>query len=167
MSSTIRIQQRYDHRLRDLVRSSGSIKHTTQLGVPRSTAHGWLTSIQVEIVTTNVFDMDILSLQKEVLVLRKRIKWTVALFRLPVVVMKVSGFALDNSRLPNGLEKTRLLRAIELSLSVLPLRVALRVIRLSPSRYHSWKNGDECGLDDMFSCPRTSPRKKHVNHKWR
>ena len=117
MTSTIRSQQRYNHRLRDLVRSSGNIKQATQLGVPRSTAHGWLTSSQVEIVTVDVFDMDILSLQKEVLALRKRIKWIVALFRLVVVAMKVSGFSLDNSRLPNGSRKTRSLRAIELSLS--------------------------------------------------
>ena len=133
MSSTNRTQQRYDHRLRDLVRSSGNIKHAIQLGVPRSTAHGWLTSNQVEIVTVDIFDMDILSLQKEVLTLRKRIKWILALFRLLVALMKVSGFSLDNSRLPEGAQKVRLLRAIDLSLSVLPLQVALRLLRLSPS----------------------------------
>ncbi len=137
MTSTNRTQQRYDHRFRDLVRSSGNIKHATRLGVPRSTAYGWLTSNQAEIVTVDIFDMDILSLQKEVLALRKRIKWIVALFRLVVVVMKVSGFSLDNSRLPDGSKKTRILRAIELSLSILPLRVALRLLRLSPSTYHS------------------------------
>ena len=74
MTSTNRSQQRYDHRLRDFVRSSSNIKRATQLGVPRSTAHGWLTSSQVEIVTVDVFDMDILSLQKEVFALRQRIK---------------------------------------------------------------------------------------------
>ena len=157
MTSTIRIQQRYDHRLRDLVRSSGNINLATQLGVPRSTAHSWLTSSQVEIVSVDVFDMDTPSLQKEVLALRRRRKWIVALFRLVVVSMKVSGFSLDNARLPDGLRKTRLLRTIESSLSVLPLQVALRLLRLSPSRYHAWKNGDECGLVDVSSCPRTSP----------
>jgi len=158
MTSINRTQQRYDHRLRDLVRSSGNIKYATQLGVPRSTARGWLTSNQVEIVTVDVFDMDILGLQEEVLALRNRIKWVVALFRLVVVVMKASDFSLDNSRLPDGSSKEMLLRAIELSRSVLPLRVALRLLRLSPSRYHSWKNEDECGLDDVSSCPRRSPQ---------
>ena len=158
MSSTIRIQQRYDHRLRDLVRSSGNLKLATQLGVPRSTAHSWLTSSQVEIVSVDVFDTDIISLQKEVLALRRRLKWIVALFRLVVVLMKASDFSLDNARLPDGLKKTRLLRAIDLSLSVLPLQVALRLLRMSPTRYHAWKHGDECGLDDMSSCPRTSPQ---------
>lgn len=76
------IVQRHNYRLRDLVRSSGNTNYATELGVPRSTAHGWLTSNPVKIVTVDVVDMDLLSLQKEVLTLRKRIKWTVALFRL-------------------------------------------------------------------------------------
>ena len=42
--------------------------------------------------------------------------------------------------------------------SVLPLRVVLRVLRLSQSRYHSWKRQDECCFDDAPSCPRTSPQ---------
>jgi len=158
MSSKIRIQQRYNHRLRNLVRSSGNIDLATQLGVPRSTAHGWLTSSQGEVVSVDVFDMDVPSLQKEVLALRRRLNWIVPLFRLTVVSMKVAGFSLDNARLPDGSRKTRLLRTIGSSLSVLPLRVALRLLKLSPSRYHAWRNGDECGLDDMSSCPRTSPQ---------
>jgi transposase InsO family protein len=158
MSSTNRIHQRYDHRLRDLIRSSGNVDFATQLGVPRSTAHGWLTSNPVEIVTIDVVDMDLLSLQKEVLILRRRIKWILALFRLLVALIKVSGFSLEHSRLPEGAQKARLLRAIESSRSVLPLRVVLRLLRLSPSRYHSWINDQECGLDDMSSCPRTSPQ---------
>ena len=158
MAYTNRIRQRYDHRLRDLVRSSGNIDCAIDLGIPRSTAHSWLASNPVEIVTVDVVDMDLLSLQKEVLTLRKRMKWIVALFRLLVALMKVSDFSLENSRLPEGAQKARLLRAIELSLSVLPLRVVLRLLRLSPSRYHSWKNEDDCGLDDVSSCPRKSPQ---------
>jgi hypothetical protein len=103
MISTNRTRQRYDHRLRDLVRSSGNISYATQLGVPRSTAHSWLTSNPVEIVTVDVVDMDLLSLQKEVLTLRKRIEWILALFRLLVALMKVSGFLwtiLDSQRGP-------------------------------------------------------------------
>ncbi len=52
-----RTQQRYDHRLRDFVRLSGNIKHATQLGVPRSTARGWLTSDPVAIVSVDVSGM--------------------------------------------------------------------------------------------------------------
>jgi transposase InsO family protein len=75
-----------------------------------------------------------------------------------VVLLKVSGFLLADARLPDGARKISLLRAIERSLSTLPLRTVLRVLRLSHSRYHSWKREDECGLDDMSSCPRSSPQ---------
>ena len=49
-----------------------------------------------------------------------------------------------------------LLRIIERSSCVLSLKVALRVIGLSHSRYHAWKQEEECDLDDIPSCPRRS-----------
>jgi hypothetical protein len=42
MPTTSRPQQRYDHRLRDLVQRTGDLTIATDLGVPRSTARGWL-----------------------------------------------------------------------------------------------------------------------------
>ena len=42
MTTTARPQQRYDHRLRDLVQRTGDVTIATDLGVPRSTARGWL-----------------------------------------------------------------------------------------------------------------------------
>jgi len=42
MPSTARPQQRYDHRLRNLVQRTGDVTVATDLGVPRSTARGWL-----------------------------------------------------------------------------------------------------------------------------
>ena len=158
MTSTTRILRRYDHRLRDLVRSTGDIGHAERRGVPRSTARGWLTSTRAEFVTVDVFDMDILSLQQELFVLRKRVERLVALLRLMVVLTRVSGFSLACTRLSDGATKISLLRAIERSRSALPLRTVLRVLGLSPSRYHSWRREDECGLDDMPSCPRSSPQ---------
>ena len=102
--------------------------------------------------------MNTLSLQQEVLVLRARVGRLVAFLRLLVVLLKVSGFSLACARLPDGATKMSLLRAIERSRSALPLRTILRVLRLSQSRYHSWKRKDECGLDDIPCCPRTSPQ---------
>ncbi|MCH8242361.1 MAG: transposase [Planctomycetes bacterium] len=153
-----RILRSYDHRLRDLVRSTGDIGHATRRGVPRSTARGWLTPARAEVVTVDIVDMDVLNLQQEVLALRKRVEWLVALLRLVVVLLKVSGFSLACARLTDGATKVSLLRAIDRSRSVLPLRAVLRVLRLSQSRYHSWKREDECGLDDISSCPRSSPQ---------
>ena len=157
MISTTRVQRRYDHRLRELVQSTGDVGLATQRGVPRSTARGWLTSTRADVVTVDVVDLDVLRLQQEVLALRKRMDWLVAMLRLVVVVMKVSGFSLASARIPDGARKVSLLRAIDRSRSVLPLRVVLRVLRLSSSRYHAWKREDECGLNDVPSCPRSSP----------
>ncbi len=158
MGSTNRTLRRYDHRLRDLVRATGDIGHATRRCVPRSTARGWLTSTRAEVVTLDVIDMDNLSLQQEVLALRKRVERLVALLRLVVVFTRVSGFSLAGARFPDAAVKVSLLRAIDRSRSVLPLRTVLRVLRLSSSRYHSWKREEECGLDDRPSCPRSSPQ---------
>ena len=101
--------------------------------------------------------MDVRRLQQEVLALRKRVELLLAMLRLVVVLLKVSGFSLANTRMPDGAGKASLLRAIDRSRSALPLSAALRVLRLSHSRYHAWKREDECGLNDMPSCPRSSP----------
>jgi hypothetical protein len=156
MTSTTRTQNKYDHRLRELVRSTGDIEHAIRLGVPRSTARGWLTSAPVDVITLDVVDMDNLRLQQEVLKLRARLGWVIAILRLFVVVLKTSDVSLSNIRLPQGTAKRMLLRTIGRSSCVLPLNVALRVIGLSHSRYHTWKQKEECGLDDFPSCPRRS-----------
>ncbi len=92
MTSTTRTLRRYDHRLRDLVRSTGDIGHAERRGVPRSTARGWLTSTRAEVVTVDVFDMDVLNLQQEILALRMRVE------RLVAVLTRVSGFSLACAR---------------------------------------------------------------------
>ena len=158
MISTTRTLRRYDHRLRELVRSTGDIGHAERRGVPRSTARGWLTLPRAEVVTVDVFDMNVLNLQQEVLALRNRVERLVALLRLLVVLTRVSGFSLACSRFPDAAVKSSLLRAIERSCSALPLRMALRILRLSPSRYHSWKRENECGLEDTRPCPRSLPQ---------
>ncbi len=139
MNSNSRTQRRYDHRLRELVRSTGDIKHAIQRGVPRATARRWLTSTRTEVVSVDVVEMDNLLLQQEVLTLRRRVERLTALLRLLVVLLKVSDLSLYGTRIRDGARKRALLRAIERSRSVLALRVVLRVLRLSQSRYHSWK----------------------------
>ena len=113
MISTTRIQRKYDHRLRDLVRSTRDIGHATRRGVPRSTARGWLTSTGTNVVTVDVVDLDILRLQQEVLALRQRVQRLVAMLRLLVVLMKVSGLSLASTWIADGPRKASLLRAID------------------------------------------------------
>jgi len=92
-----------------------------------------------------------------ILRLQNRIRKLIALLRVLLVVPKISRFSLNQARLPEGYDKRSLLRVIEQARSALPLRSVLRVVRLSSSRYHHWKQEKECALDDGPSCPRVSP----------
>jgi hypothetical protein len=86
------------------------------------------------------------------------------IIRLLLVLIRVLGVGLDRTRLPEGMAKARLLRAIDRSLDSLSLRGALKVLGLSPSRYHKWRQSElRCGLDDQISCPRSTPSRLTTN----
>ena len=157
MATTTRTQNRYDHRLRELVRTTQDVSCAVQYGIPRSTARGWLSAPSAQIVTFDALNMDVTQLQREVLRLQARIQKLIALLRLLLVVLKISRFSLNQTRLPDGNDKRSLLRVIDRSRSALPLRSVLRVLRLSPARYHHWRRENPCVLDDRPSCPRVSP----------
>ena len=82
MATTGRLQQRYDHRLRDLVQGTGDVTIATDLGVPRSTARGWLGKAPKVVVSLDVTNLKASELQQEVLELRRRVKKLTALPRL-------------------------------------------------------------------------------------
>jgi hypothetical protein len=50
-------QQVYDDRLRELVRRTGDISIATALGVPRSTAAGWVRGAKQSVVTLDALEM--------------------------------------------------------------------------------------------------------------
>lgn len=156
MPSTTRTQRRYDHRLQSLVKTTRDIRFAVRQGVPRSTARGWLTRSNTEVVTLDVLESDTIRLQQEVMILRHRIAQIGSLLRLVITILKVSNFSL--SRLPEGTAKLRVLRSIERSRSHFHLRAVLKLIGLSYARYHAWTRGEQCGLDDRPSCPRSSPQ---------
>jgi putative transposase len=161
MATTTRTQRRYDHRFRDLVRTTRDIDCALRRGVPRSTARSWLREPNAEVVTVDVLNMNALRLQQEVLQLRARVQKLTALLRVVLVVFRMSGYALNQARLADGSAKRGLLRAIDRSRSALPLRSVLRVIRLSQSRYYTWSR-EPCALEDRSSCPRSSPQQLTV-----
>jgi putative transposase len=130
MVATARTQKRYDHRLRELVRTTQDVSLALQFGVPGSTARGWLATSSVEVVTADAFDMDSIQLQQEVLRLRSRIRKLVVLLRVLLAVLRISRFSFNQIRLPNGNDKHSLLRAIELARVSLPLRIDTTLIRL-------------------------------------
>jgi transposase InsO family protein len=81
-----------------------------------------------------------------------------AVVGLLIAMLRVSKVRFDYERLPEGDAKRTFLRAIERAGRVLPLNAALRIARLSPSRYHSWCRSEAgCDLDDQPSCPRVVP----------
>jgi hypothetical protein len=160
MTTTRHPQHRYDHRLRDLVHGTGDVTIATDLGVPRSTARGWLGKAPKVVVSLDVTDLRASELQQEVLELRRRVKKLTALLRLALALLRSSGFTLTHERLPDGRAKIRILQAVDRARACVPLRALLRFLRVSPSRFHAWRRLQHaCALDDQSSCPHTSPHR--------
>src|SRR5262249_24525809 len=158
MTTTGRRQQRYDHRLRDLVQRAGGVTSARNVGVPRSTARGWLRNTAKAVVSLDVTNRDTSELEQEIHVLRRRVKKLTALLRPAVALPRSSRFTLAHERLPDGRDKRRILRAVGRACVFLPVPKLLRFLRLSPSRFRPWRRlQEECTLDDQSSCPHTSP----------
>jgi putative transposase len=153
-------QRSYDHRLRDLVQRTGDLTIATDLGVPRSTARGWLGAAPRVVVSLEMAELTEPELRQEILKLRRRGEKLAALLRLAMALFRASGFSLSTARLPEGEAKLRILSAIDHARGRIPLRAALRFLQLSPSRFHTWRRRQTaCALDDQPSCPRTSPHR--------
>ena len=129
-------QQRHDYQLRNLVRRTG-VTEATDLGVPRSTARGWLGEKPAVVVWLDVTELTEPELRQEVVKLRRRVWKLTALLRLALALLQTSGFRLSVARLPDGRDKLRILRAVNRALEHLPLRALLRFLRVSPSRFHA------------------------------
>jgi hypothetical protein len=65
--TTARPQQRYDHRLRELVQRTGNLSIAADFGVPRSTARGWLRTAPRVVVGLEAANLTELELRQEVL----------------------------------------------------------------------------------------------------
>jgi hypothetical protein len=102
MPTTARAHRRYDHRLRDLVQRTGDVTVATDLGVPRSTARGWLGEAPTVVVCLDGADLTHSEFREEVLKLRGRVRKLSALLRLALALLRSSGFRLTGERLPDG-----------------------------------------------------------------
>jgi hypothetical protein len=90
--------------------------------------------------------------------LKRRTRRQTAVIRLLVVLLKLSGFRLDEQPLPDCAAKAKVLLAVDRSKDALTLKSALRLVRLSPARCYAWKRAEkQCELDDRSSCPRSHP----------
>jgi putative transposase len=160
MPSTSRPQRRYDHQLRNLVQRTGELTIATELGVPRSTARGWLLAAPTVVVSLGVADLAEPELRQEIMKLQRRVEKLAALLRLAVALLQSSGCRLSGGRLPDEADKLRILRAVSQARACMPLRAVLRFLHLSPSRFQAWRRRQTaCALEDETSCPRTSPHR--------
>lgn len=151
-------QQVYDHRLRDLVRRTGDLGLATDLGVPRSTATGWLRRDLQSVVSIDVLDLAEPDLHAEILKLRRRVRVLSAIVGLLLAVLRVSPCRLDRIDVSDGTARARLLRAAERARKVLPAGAVLKILGISSSRYGAWIRAEQgCELEEHAACPRSMP----------
>ena len=157
MPQLLRSRRSYDHRIREIVCQTGNPRIFQHLHIPRSTTASWLSRGHRRVVSLD-WHHDIASVLDENEKLKRRAQRQTAIIRLLVVLLKLSGFRLDEQRLPDGTAEAKVLRAVDRSKDALPLKSALRLVRLSPARYQAWKRAEkQCELDDRSSCPRSHP----------
>ncbi len=148
----------YDYRIREAIRESGDRDLFPELNIPRSTIRSWIHRDMPEVISCDLATDDRAALTAEIERLRRRIALLGAIVGLLIAMLRASKIQLDYQRLPDGEAKKTLLRAIARARNVLPLRSALRIARLSASRYHDWCRAETgCDLDDQTSCPRVVP----------
>ena len=153
-----RRQRIYDHRHRDLVRRTGDLGIACDLSVPRSTAAGWVRSDRQDVVTHDVLATREVELQAEVLKIRRRLRVLRTFVGLLLVFVRATGCTVENRSPLEDDAKAVLLRAIEWTRRLLPLQVVLRILGISPSRFHAWKNAANiCYPSDRPSCSRRAP----------
>jgi hypothetical protein len=114
----------------DGISSTGDVTIATDLGVPRSTARGWLGVGPTVVVSLEVADLTEPELRQEILKLRRRVQKLAALLRLVLALLQASGFTLSRERLPDGRAKRRILRAVDQARACIPLRALLQFFGL-------------------------------------
>jgi hypothetical protein len=125
MSERGRQQRVYDHRLRSLVRETGDLGVATTMGVPSSTARGWLRAQAREVVSLDVVGKREEELTAEIVRLRRRVRILGVVVGLLLAVLRISGFKLEARRLPVGRTRSALLRRVERAREILPLSAIL------------------------------------------
>jgi hypothetical protein len=142
----------YDYRIQEAICESGDRELFPELNIPRSTIRSWIHREATEVVSCDLAKDDRGELVAEIEKLRSRTALLGAVVGLLIALLRVSKVQLDYERLPEGDAKRILLRANDRSEKVLPLNAALRITRLSASRYYGWCRAQAgCDLDDQRS----------------
>jgi len=148
----------YDPRVRELIRTTGNPDLFPELQIPRSTSAGWLRGRFRPALGADSVSRTEAELYAENAKLKRRVLVLVTVVRLLLVLVRISGCRLTGDRLPEGKAKTGVLTAITAAKKALPLKSVLRILGLSPSRYHAWRRLETtCQLADRPSCPKMHP----------
>jgi hypothetical protein len=102
MVAFTRPQRAYDHRLHELVYHSGLDPSHVGIAIPRSTLHTWKSRAPKPVVGLVTSDHAIEKLESEVARLTLQVRKLRCLLRLVVAILKLSGFSLELTRLPEG-----------------------------------------------------------------
>ena len=74
------------------------------------------------------------------------------------VVIRVLALDFHGRRILERRSRERILRAIKSAREHVSLRRALRLVRLSRSRFHEWsREPNRCDITEVEDCPRRSP----------
>ena len=111
MSQLLPSRRSYDHRIREIVCQTGNPRIFQHLRIPRSTTASWLSRGRRSVVSLD-WQHDMASVLDENERLKGRAQRQTAIIRLLVVLLKLSGFRLDEQRLPDGTAKAKVLRAV-------------------------------------------------------
>lgn len=157
-----RVQRSYDHRLRQFVCTTGDTAHALRIGVPRSTANGWLQPRVQSVISLSQFGQHVESLETEVARLQLQVSRLRHLLRLLFLIFRISGFSFQNCRIPCSSDKSKLINLINNAATVIPVGRLLNVIGLSRSRFYAWSDIEACELADNSSCPKSFPTQMSV-----
>ena len=103
-------------------------------------------------------ELEVYELLEQVDNLRQRAKVQATIIGLLVRVLRLRGGKFDADRVPDGVRKSAVLRAVTSASGVVSLGTALRIVGISSARYHAWRRREEgCALDDQPSCPKSFP----------
>ena len=154
-TATSRARCAYDHRLRDQVVRTGTRCLPKHIAIPRSTVSTWRRRGHRPVVTIEPTEHDRQQLVEAIGMIERQRRILAAVVRILLAMLRASSFTLAGERLPEGVAKAGILRAISSAVPFLPLAVILRIAHLEPGRYHAWNRASTlaCGLDDRSSCP--------------
>jgi putative transposase len=151
-------QMAYDHRIRDAVRDTRNIHLFPELAIPESTRRSWVRRARTETVELETSRRAEVRLRQKLCASERRAQRARAHKVLRTTVLHVARVELDHLRVPAASDKAKVLRAVAVAKTVMPLAEVLAVVGLSAARYRAWRQAQiRCELDDRPSCPRSRP----------